>query len=228
MKKTNNELEKEIVEVLSKKRGKKMKLKDDESAFDVYHHDGISYESILKAVCLKNGAVHVNVESLQYGNEWEVEFGLLDDYAKESIAIQLGIDLERKPTIDESYDIICEHYEHLKSSIAEYVTAHADGNGILMLEDGEDAMRPYVITTQEYKRLPDEFTECRCVALRVVDDDVQFCAIPSSLFDENTRYLSSVFSQEKNNHLWYTLDWDMYNPFQYNIERIAYYLTVNE
>ena len=228
MKKTSYELEQEIIEVLSKKRGKKMTLKDRESAFDVYHHDGISYESILKVVYLRNGIIYVDVESLQYCDEWEAEFDLLSSYAKESVAQQLGINTKRTPTMQESYGIICEHYEHLKDSIAEYVKAHADENGVLMLRDKDDAIRPYVITTQEYNRLPDEFTECRCLALRVMNGDVQFCALASTLFDENTQYQSSVLSQEKNHHLWYTLDWDMANPFQYNLERIAYYLTIND
>lgn len=228
MKKTSYELEREIIEVLSKKRGKKKVLKDRESSFDVYYGDGTSYEAILREVYLKKGIIWVDVESLEYDDEWDAEFDLLNTPAKESIARQLGIDLERKPTMQESYDIICQHYEHLKDSIAEYVKAHADENGVLMLEDNDEASRPWVITTQEYDRLPDEHTECRCLALRVVDDNVQFCALASTLFDEDTQYQSSVLSQEKNDRFWYTLDWDCANPFQYNIERIAYFLTVND
>ena len=213
---------------MSKKRGKKKVLKDRESAFDVYYGDGTSYEAILRVVYLKKGIIYVDVESLQYCDEWEAEFDLLSSYAKKSIAQQLGIDLERKPTMQESYDIICEHYEHLKASIAEYVKQHADAHGVLMLEDKDDADRPWVITTKEHDTAPDSYTECRCIALRVVGDDVQFCALASTLFDEDTQYQSSVLSQEKNDRFWYTLDWDCANPFQYNIERIAYFLTVND
>lgn len=227
MKKTSNELEREIIEVLSKKRGKKKVLKDRESAFDVYYADGISYEAILRVVYLKKGIIWVDVESLEYDDEWDAEFDLLDTPAKESIARQLGIDLERKSTMQESYGIICEHYEYLKERIAEYVKAHADENGVLMLEDGDEALRPFVITTYERNNAPDLYTECRCVALRVIDDEVQFCAIQSFVFNEDTQYKSSILADDDNSNLWYTLDWDMANPFQHNIERIAYYLTVN-
>lgn len=134
----------------------------------------------------------------------------------------------KKFSMQESYDIICEHYEHLKDSIREYVKEHADENGVLMLKDNNEDLRPYVITTQDRSKAPDLYTECRCVALRVIDGDVQFCAIPSFYFDEELEYHSSILAQDDDNNLWYILDWDSSNPFPYNIERIAYFLTVND
>lgn len=225
MKKNINELTKEIIEVLNKKRGKKMKFKDDESSYDVYFADGITYECIIRSVYLVPGtvtdSVRVDVESLQGYQEWDAELSEVSSYGREAIAASLGISLERKPTMQESYDIICEHYERLKDSIRKYVAEHADENGILILEDNDDSSRPWVITTKEHDFAPDAYTECRCVALRVVDYDVQFYAVPSRLFRVQRKYTSSELME----FMWYTLDWDCANPFQYNIERIAYYLT---
>lgn len=228
MKKTNYELKNEIREVLSNKRGKKVKLKDNESAYDVYYRDGITYECILRYVYMSSvKSVHVGVESLQGYEEWDADIVDVSARGVAAIAEALGIDLERKPTMQESYDILCEHYEHLKDSIREYVNAHADENGLVLLDDCYDISRPWVITTMEHAVAPDSYTECRCLALRVVNDAVQFCAMPSATVRDGEQFKSSVLSQENFRHMWYVLDWDYSNPFQYNIERIAFYLTQN-
>lgn len=227
MKKTKMQLEIEIIEVLNTKPGKKVEVADQETLCDVYFKDGITYECLLKTVYvgIDDGWLHVDVESAQGYEQWETSIDLIDDAGCEIICRQLGIALEWAPTMQESYDIICKHFEHLKDSIRDYVKARVDKHGILLLKDTDEVIRPCVITTQEYNRLPDEYTECRCIALRVMDYDVQFCALPSSMFDEETQYCSATLAKESNAHLWYTLDWDCANPFQHNIERIAYYLT---
>lgn len=119
-------------------------------------------------------------------------------------------------------------YADMKKALAEYVK---ENGGIIIFPNGDDDKTlPYVILT-EYGRAgcPDTYYEGRALALKynADEDDVMFYGV-QEFANVKVRYTPEDIINDTSGEFWYYLDWDCSNAFQYNIERIFFYLTSDE